>query len=113
MTSIQQADRQWLNHLYSKSPCTALEYGFFRGYHRLKQKLLSLKQGCCELTSTQIISTEDCYGNLIWYAYNPALDDGISTYSRPTLQRWLVLQTYLDSRHSASTYPRQRPQKDG
>jgi len=98
MTTIHQADRQWLNHLYSKSPHTALEYRFFRIYHRLKQELLSLGQSCCELTSTQIASAEDCYGNPIWYGYNPMLNDDISTYSRLALQRWLIQQSYLESR---------------
>ncbi|MEO0410117.1 MAG: hypothetical protein AAF289_22455 [Cyanobacteria bacterium P01_A01_bin.135] len=86
MNIIRQADRQWLNYLYSLSPDTAFDYFLFRTYHRLKRSRRSPDRD--RQSTTQVTSTCDRYGSPMWHAYNSALNTGFSTYSEQELRRW-------------------------
>ena len=88
MKIIQQAERQWLDYLYSKSPYNKVEHLLLRLYYWHKRHLLSLTRGCAELGATQITSTEDYYGSPLWHAYDPVTNIDISTYSKQELERW-------------------------
>lgn len=94
MQVIRQADRQWLNYLYSLSPGTGFDHFLFQTYYRFRGT--KHRQPPSELR-TKITSIVDRYGSVVWHAYNPVLKTSISTYSEPELQRWRLLQAYLDS----------------
>ena len=92
MAPITQADRQWLDHLYSKSPSTDLDYWVFRIYHRFKQVWMALGDSYKRVHqwhTAQISSSYDLYGNLLWHACDPVRNLSFTTYSRQELQHWL------------------------
>lgn len=92
MTPITQADRQWLDHLYSKSPSTAFDYWIFRTYYRVKQTCMAwgdAYQRTHQWHTAQITSSCDLYGNVLWHACDPVHNLSFTTYSRQELQRWL------------------------
>lgn len=104
MDPIQQADRQWLDYLYSKSPSTALEYGLFRIYYRCKREWNALRASCLNQRHRNRIKVTcqwDRHHNAVWHAYNPALNLSFSTYSHQELQCWLAIHDTLNDVISA------------
>ena len=86
MKEVQQADRQWLNYLYSASPETRFDYLLFQKYHRFQR--WRLRQRGQPLREVQVQTICDRYGNVMWHAYHLMLKTSISTYSEQELQRW-------------------------
>ncbi|NEQ96950.1 MAG: hypothetical protein F6K30_09530 [Cyanothece sp. SIO2G6] len=109
-----QADRQWLDYLYSKSPSSELGRLLFQTYYQCKRALDSFKDNPLFRKKTDAIKVTyhcDRYNNVIWHAHNSALNLSFSTYSHQELQHWLAIHNTLNQILSTPEQQRSTGQK--
>ncbi|MGK7891252.1 MAG: hypothetical protein AB4042_18135 [Leptolyngbyaceae cyanobacterium] len=109
MNPSQQADRQWLDYLYRKSPSSTLELFLLQVYFCYKRGLSALRKQSLPSEKAETIQVRcqcDRHNQVMWHAYNPALNLSFSTYSHRALQGWLTIHNTLNDVLSAPAQQR-------